>query len=325
MKAIRTRHLSFLLSGAAALNACGDPLATDTYRGDPLFGMRGQVTQALEEPAPTSDLEVGVLWFKQDSANDLVYIEASVASGIGSTLPAVFSVDVLEPPSEAVIGFENRSDIESVAAAGYLVVAPAGSFARFPITTSTYIDGELVRDLERRPEIANLTYASPFKVYYKPNELEKFSVVNDTDYLKYARYNGCSEIVWGENQESPALRACDDQFSELTAQVRADEEACLDLCPPDTEETVAAREDCQISCGRASQSALLPVANCYGSAVDPLVEARCGTQDFASTPSEVDPNSINLTIAADTDVRDALVIWGLPGTIMSEPYENVGG
>ena len=90
-------RLVLTASAIASLAACGDPLVTSSYRGDPIFSVRGTVTQGVLEVPPAASQEVGVLWLNRLDDNATVLIEATPADVVGNQFPAGFDVSVLQP------------------------------------------------------------------------------------------------------------------------------------------------------------------------------------------------------------------------------------
>jgi hypothetical protein len=170
---MRSRLLVSLLTVLAA--ACGDPLVTSTTRGDPLFSVKGTVTQGLLQAPPASDQEVGVLWLNLLDDNSTVLVEATPADAIGTALPASFDVSVLRAPADRMLGTalisygpdgstQQPVDRNRVAF-GVVVVAPQGTFAALPASVSL---GDFISGSSATPGalLSSFTYVSPYTVRY---------------------------------------------------------------------------------------------------------------------------------------------------------------
>jgi hypothetical protein len=223
------KALSFLALAAAA---CGDPLVTAETRGDPLFSVRGSVSQGLAS-APATPLEVGVVWLNLTDDNTTVYVEATPADAIGNTLPAGFEVAVIRPPSDRMLGTALLSYNEgggqeqpvdrSRVAFGVLVVAPEGTFETLPASVSLM---EFINSSSATPGplLQSFTYVSPFTVRYVKgasaegvtirdingvtSRLEDFTVFNVSAWARGVESSVCRDRELGKGWATPEVTGC---------------------------------------------------------------------------------------------------------------------
>lgn len=102
-------HLTALLISAALLAACGDPLVTGDYKGEPLLRVEGNIVLqselAAKDLGSLGRLQVALFWLANLSpSGDTVNFRAeagSVAQGLAS--PARYAFDLYHPPSDAVL------------------------------------------------------------------------------------------------------------------------------------------------------------------------------------------------------------------------------
>jgi|GEM_PF-6804701 len=109
---------SLAFAPLALAPACDSQTDSD-YRGETLVQLRGVVTTstALDLRA---DLEVMIAWDYDHGEGDQILTQTAKVSG---AFPARFTLDITEPPPDAVLGSEN---VGSRGALGYIVVAPTG-------------------------------------------------------------------------------------------------------------------------------------------------------------------------------------------------------
>lgn len=274
--------LTLALSAAlAALAACGDPLVTAAYRGDPIFSVRGTVTKGALDAPPSLSQEVGVLWLNLLDDNSNVLVEATPADVIGNDLPVGFDVSVLQPPSDRMLGtslvgnsqdasFEEPVDRNRVAF-GIVVVAPEGTFARLPDAVSL---GEFINasDATTGPLLSQFTYVSPFTVRYVKgasadgltirdsngveSALEGITLFDISDWASAIDNAVCRDRRLGEGWQAPAVQECIASQQEAIDAADAEQQACLDSCQAPsqepaverTEEEAQASSDCSWSC-----------------------------------------------------------------------------
>jgi hypothetical protein len=159
---------------ALAAAACGDPLVTAETRGDPLFSVRGSVSQGLST-APTTPLEVGVVWLNRKEGDNTVAVETTPADAIGATLPAEFDISILRAPSDRMLGttlVSYTEDLQSARAIdrnrvafGLLVVGSEGTLASLP-TSSDLNDIFLPGTATPGALLQRFSYVSPYTVRY---------------------------------------------------------------------------------------------------------------------------------------------------------------
>ncbi len=169
---MRSVHTLSLFALAAA--ACGDPLVTAETRGDPLFSVRGTVSQGLS-PVASTPLEVGVIWLNRDEGTNSVAVETTPADAIGATLPADFDVSILRAPSDRMLGttlVSYTEDLQSARAIdrnrvafGLLVVGPEGTLASLPAASDV---NDIFQPATGTPGalLQRFTYVSPYTVRY---------------------------------------------------------------------------------------------------------------------------------------------------------------
>ncbi|MFT7621893.1 MAG: hypothetical protein ACI9WU_001058 [Myxococcota bacterium] len=87
-----------------ALAGC-EPLADETFRGEPLFAFSGQVAQFDDLPAGSAPYRVSIFWTPDGQVGEErldtsgLHEQASVA--VSLTFPLTFDIDVFEPPHTA--------------------------------------------------------------------------------------------------------------------------------------------------------------------------------------------------------------------------------
>ncbi len=85
---------------AAALSACGDPLADTSYRGEPLFKLDGQIStvETLSSELREANFAVSMFWSPNDPIETTTLIEQpSVTTTV--RFPSTFTLRVFEPPA----------------------------------------------------------------------------------------------------------------------------------------------------------------------------------------------------------------------------------
>jgi hypothetical protein len=324
-----------------ALAACGDPLVTASYRGDPIYSVQGTVTQGVLEEAPSTSQEVGVLWLNLLDDNSTVLIEATPADVIGNELPAGFDVSVLQPPSDRMLGTalisynEDGSSAQPVdrnrVAFGVVVVAPEGTFAGLPdaTTMSEFIGGS---SGVIGPVLSQFTYVSPFTVRYVkganaeeitirdingvPSVLTDFTIFDVGNWARGIDTALCRDRRLGEGWQAPEVQSCivdaraenDDAIA-----CRSDCGAFTDETPPEEQQAIA---DCQQACPaeRSSQDIENTCLFAYDDARAAETDGVCGVIDYAaqdfrnSRRLEVD-EELTLPLG-DGDIRGALAAGG---------------
>lgn len=104
----------FVLSGAFALVACGDPVVTEHYAGTPVFEIGGAVVQANARiPASHGVSSARLFWIGAAPG------DGEQAATLGSGL-AEFSITLFDPPPSSAAAF---SDLVSAGTLGIGVIA----------------------------------------------------------------------------------------------------------------------------------------------------------------------------------------------------------
>lgn len=308
------------VSPVAALvvfTACGEPVVkanTVTAEAppavaDPVFSVKGTLTQGLLQAPPATAQEVGVLWLNLLDDNATVLVEATPADGVGNTLPADFDVSVLAAPSDRMLGTAlisygmDGSSQQPVdrnrVAFGVVVVAPAGTFATLPDSVSL---GEFIGSSSALagPLLSSFTYVSPYTVRYvqgataegvtirdingATSQLEDFTVFYVDAWARGISNLGCRDRKLGEGWGTDAVRDCITQGKAANP--------------------TGSSQDIENGCLYAW----------YDTQTD-AVEAACGPQrDFAETDFRNAPRlppSTALTLPlGDGDIREALTLGG---------------
>jgi hypothetical protein len=340
---VRSLFSRFILtaSAVASLAACGDPLVTATYRGDPIFSVQGTVTQGVLEVPPAASQEVGVLWLNLLDDNATVLVEATPADVVGNQFPAGFDVSVLQPPSDDMLGTSLMSYGEdgsseqpidrSRVAFGIVVVAPEGTFANLPDSTGL---GEFIGSSSAGPGplLSQFTYVSPFTVRYVKGASEEGLTMRDINGVESALEDltlfdignwaqgvdtsVCRDRRLGEGYATPEYQSC-------VVDARAANDAaiaCRADCGTVNEEASAEEQqvliDCQVSCPaeRTSQdienTCLYDLENARAEETD----AICGVIDFAAADfrnsRRLEADEEVVLPLGDGDVRSALTAGG---------------
>lgn len=331
----------------ATLAACGDPLVTSGYRGDPIFAVQGTVTQGLLEEAPSTSQEVGVLWLNLLDDNSSVLVEATPADVIGNEFPAGFDVSVLAPPSDRMLGTalisygpggnsEQPIDRNRVAF-GIVVVATEGTFARLPTETSL---GEFINSSSATPGplLSQFTYVSPFTVRYVKDAdveevilrdingvesvLQDFTIFDIGKWAKGTENAVCRDRRLGEGWQTPEVQACIADKSDELAEADARQQACIDACgaPPEnaSDEERQGFSDCQFDCYLTENGRQAIENNClneWSLTQAEETDAVCGPQpdfaesDFRNSRRLEEGEEVTLPLG-DGDVRNALTFGG---------------
>lgn len=332
-------------SAIASLAACGDPLVTASYRGDPIFSVRGNVTQGLLEVPPAASQEVGVLWLNLLDDNSGVLVEATPADVVGNQFPAGFDVSVLQPPSDrmlgtALISYGEGGNTEqpidrSRVAFGVVVVAPEGTFANLPESTTL---GEFINSSEATtgPLLSQFTYVSPYTVRYVKGAAEEAVTIRDINGVEslladftmfdvgaWARgidTSVCRDRRLGEGWQAPEVQQCIVDARAANDAAIADGATCRAECGTISEEQTAEEQqaiaDCQLACPteRTSQDIENTCLYEYSLARADEIDALCGVvdyveQDFRNARRlEVD-EEVTLPLG-DGDIRSALTFGG---------------
>jgi hypothetical protein len=300
-------YIRFLLGSAMLSGACGDPLATETYRGDPLFALQGRVQLAAATTAPTSDLEVGVLWFAVNREAQVTNLETTVGEGLGSVLPAPFAVSIVARPSEVMISTfvtldENGAFVESRAAQGVLVVAAAGGLNTLP--ESIPLGSNIGSILEP------LTYASRFAVKYEPDGAGRFSAHDFTGWVDRTNHGICQNQVIISVAGSPEVMSCIDARAADIEQDERDKATCIAMCPTE------AADSCSIDCDSNHNVRAAVEQECFDAVRARVTDAECGVapayiEGYAPEFVEVDASSVVLELSSLTDTREELAFGGL--------------
>src|SRR5262245_48048293 len=103
-----------------ALSACGDPLVSGDYRGEPIFKLEGQIATIAVLPSELrdADFSISLFWspLRDPTAPDPVLIEQrSVTTTV--RFPSTFELRVFQPPAE-----EHFASSDSAWVAGLLLV-----------------------------------------------------------------------------------------------------------------------------------------------------------------------------------------------------------
>lgn len=334
------------VSALSALSACGDPLVTATYRGDPIFSVQGTVTQGVLDDPPALAQEVGVLWLNLLDDNSAVLIEVTPADAIGDTLPAAFDVSLLQPPSDALLGTtlqtygEDGSSTQAVDRSrvgfGVVVVAPEGTFARLPSSVGLspeFIDGSNTGG----PLLSQFTYVSPFTVRYVKDAAAEGLTIRDIngvespladlsvfDISAWARGIDtalCRDDALGEGWQAPEVQACISEQADSLAAAEAEQQACVDTCGTVGEDATAEERDAVAQCGSActlNHPSRSDIENqClftyFGSRADEIDE-RCGEvggpeSDFRNSRRLAPGEELILPLGKD-DIRSAFTAGG---------------
>ena len=90
---------------AALLAACGDPLVTKDYRGDPLFTIEGRVTDVRYEFQPGEQLQASLFWsVKQDDTTiDPTELVEQNSVAVRVTFPSAFKINIFDTPDPALL------------------------------------------------------------------------------------------------------------------------------------------------------------------------------------------------------------------------------
>ncbi len=345
-RALRTfaRGATAALAASTALvtfAACGDPLVTSGYRGDPIYSVQGTVTQGVLEEPPAASQEVGVLWLNLLDDNSTVLIEATPADVIGNELPAGFDVSVLQPPSDRMLGTALISYSEGGAseqpvdrnrvAFGVVVVAPEGTFAGLPdATTMLEFIGTSGGDIG--PVLSQFTYVSPFTVRYVkgandeeitirdingvPSVLTDFTIFDVANWARGVDTSMCRDRRLGEGWQAPEVQQCivdGRAANDAAAACRADCGTFTEETPPEEQQAI---NDCQLACpfDRSSQDIENTCLYEYENARAAETDALCGVIDYAaqdfrnSRRLEAD-EELTLPLG-DGDIRRALAAGG---------------
>ncbi len=325
----------------ASLTACGDPLVTATYRGDPIFSVRGTVTQGLLEAPPAASQEVGVLWLNLLDDNATVLVEATPADVVGNQFPAGFDVSVLQPPSDDMLGTalvsygEDGSSEQPIdrsrVAFGIVVVAPEGTFANLPESTGL---GEFISGSSATtgPLLSQFTYVSPFTVRYVKGAAEEGLTIRDINgvesvledltlfdignWAKGIDTALCRDRRLGEGWQAPEVQSCI-----VDARVANDAAiACRADCGTVNDEATAEEQqviiDCQLSCPaeRSSQDIENTCLYDFDNARAEETDAICGVRDFAASDfrnsRRLEADEEVVLPLGDGDVRSALTAGG---------------
>lgn len=91
---------SLFVTGLAglALAACGTPLATPEYPGEPLLTLAGTVTSEREVPLPSTHVEL--VWLVPRTGGDLVVTESVPVEG---HFPSHFKLSLHTPPDDSAL------------------------------------------------------------------------------------------------------------------------------------------------------------------------------------------------------------------------------
>lgn len=95
-----------LLSGkafsGALLVGCSGGLVDASYRGEPLFSVRGQVLQVQDIALTEHPVRVALFWSPTGQTDlDPTQLSEQPAVAVGISFPAAFTLNVFEPPAEA--------------------------------------------------------------------------------------------------------------------------------------------------------------------------------------------------------------------------------
>jgi hypothetical protein len=88
-------------SALVMIAACGDPLITRDFRGEPLFSIEGRVVDIRYNLDSTERLEAAISWsLTGDTTTDPLQIveQSSVATSV--TFPATFKINIFEAPTD---------------------------------------------------------------------------------------------------------------------------------------------------------------------------------------------------------------------------------
>lgn len=328
-------------SAVASLAACGDPLVTASYRGDPIFSVRGSVTQGVLEAPPAASQEVGVLWLNLLDDNSSVLVEATPADVVGNQFPAGFDVSVLQPPSDRMLGTSlisygedgsSEQPIErSRVAFGIVVVAAEGTFANLPESTSL---GEFINASEATtgPLLSQFTYVSPFTVRYVKGAAEEQITIRDINGVESALADFtifdvgnwakgidtavCRDRRLGEGWQAPEVQSCIVNDRAANDQAIACRTDCGALSDEQTADEQQAISDCQATCPTERSSSDIENAclNAYSLARADETTALCGerdyaAQDFRNARRLLVDEEVTLPLG-DGDIRSALTYGG---------------
>ncbi len=341
-----TSRFALTASAIASLAACGDPLVTASYRGDPIFSVRGNVTQGALEAPPAASQEVGVLWLNLLDDNSSVLVEATPADVVGNQFPAGFDVSVLQPPSDRMLGTalisygEDGSSEQPIdrsrVAFGIVVVAAEGTFENLPESTSL---GEFINasNATTGPLLSQFTYVSPFTVRYVKGAAEEqitirdingvesalaeFTIFDVGNWAKGIDTAACRDRRLGEGWQAPEVQSCivdaraqNEAAIAEGATCRADCGAISDEQTADEQQAIAV---CQANCPteRTSQDIENTCLYLYENARADETDALCGVIDYAAQDFrnarrlELD-EEVTLPLG-DGDIRSALTFGGL--------------
>jgi hypothetical protein len=328
-------------SAIASLAACGDPLVTESYRGDPIFSVRGSVTQGVLETPPAASQEVGVLWLNLLDDNSSVLIEATPADVVGNQFPAGFDVSVLQPPSDRMLGTALISYSEGGAseqpvdrnrvAFGVVVVAPEGTFANLPESTSL---GEFINSSSATPGplLSQFTYVSPFTVRYVKGAAEEqitirdingvesaladFTIFDIGNWAKGTDTAACRDRRLGEGWQAPEVQQCIVDARAANDEAVTCRAECGTLSDEQTADEQQAISDCQVACPaeRTSQDIENTCLYLYENARADETDALCGAidyveQDFRNARRLELDEEVTLPLG-DGDIRSALTFGG---------------
>jgi hypothetical protein len=361
------------LAASALVTACGDPLVTASYRGDPIFTVRGNVTLGLEddsrepaaegegeaepaegegegesparegegEVAPAAPQEVGVIWLNLLDDNATVLIEATPTDAIGNQFHADVDVFMLQPPSDDMLGTtlvtygEDGSSAAAVdrsrVAFGIVVVAPEGTLANLPSSTSLQ---EFISSsgASTGPLLSQFTYVSPFTVRFVKGASAEGLTIRDINGVESALQDMaifdvsnwaagidtalCRDRRLGEGWQAPEFQACIVEkraANDAAIACRAD---CGTVTDETTDEERAVIDACQLAC--PAERTLSDIENTclyeYAETRAAETDAVCGVRDFAESDfrnsRQLDPNEELTLSLGEGDIRSALTAGG---------------
>jgi hypothetical protein len=315
------------------------PTEDPTTPADPaLLEVKGRITAPLQ--ASAEPLEVGVLWLNVLDDNATVLVNVAAVDAVGSVLPASFDASLIAPPPDAMLGATLDSWSEGGAterpvdpsrvAFGFVVVAPAGTIANLPESTTL---GEFIAASNAAPGplLESFTLVSSYAVRYvegaeaegivlrdiagAPYALKDFTLIDLGAWARGVDNAVCRDRRLGEGWESPEVKACIESNAERIAAGEAAAAACASACPEqDTGEFDRCRWDCMTqgdTRGNVENECLFA----WGQAQTEATEALCGPQpdfaesDFRSARRLEAGEELTLTPGVG-DIRAALTVGG---------------
>jgi hypothetical protein len=310
------------------LSACGDPLAinssndTNSYRGDPIFSLHGQVQESngVHDEHPANGMSAGVLFLKRQSfENGGGILLSTVKAKLTGDYPADFSLDFLKEPSVYPldgwdIGLFAPNNAPDAFAVGYLMVGPTAGLEALPDEVQGgFADSlmPLLTDITVTPiqvlfaegvESTDVVYPSVDEEGNAAPETglsisSGFTLVDASRFFVGGAYSACYENVLGETYDNPDFLQC---IAE-----NADRIACGDACPFEDWDAYLA---CLTACDDAYPGQM-DSNGCLVTVGLPVVLVVCGEEPVITDYPEIrilDPNQpIEITVG-DDDVKGGL-------------------